>query len=138
MHDDTPSAPAIPPHPDEVLVRFGREVRTAREARGLSRQRFAQRCGLSVGTVKNLERGRGAHPRLETMVRLATGLDVALTDLVACVDPWMTDKRKAEMGAAHVWLAALDDPERDLVLALVRVLTRGPTCAAERVVIYAA
>ncbi|MCA9712160.1 MAG: hypothetical protein KDK70_40360, partial [Myxococcales bacterium] len=86
----------------------------------------------------NLEAGRGAHPRLETMIRLATGLDVALSDLVACVDPWLTDERKAAVGAAHMWLAALDEPGRDLVLALVRVLTHGPTFAAERRVVYAA
>ena len=138
MHDDEDGSTARPAaaHPEVVLARFGREVRTAREARGLSQVRFAQRCGLSVGTVKKRESGRGPQPRLETMVRLADGLDVALVDLVACVDPRTTDQTKAKMGAAHVWLAALDDPEQDLVLALIRVLARRGLRLEDRGVDY--
>lgn len=111
-------------NPEEVLVEFGRELRHAREARGLSRVRLAQRCGLSLATIKNLETGRGAHPRLETMIRLADGLEVTLLDLVRSVDPRLSADERREAGAVTVWLANLDEPSRALVHALIRVLDR--------------
>ncbi len=110
--------------PEQVLAQFGHELRHAREARGLSRERLAQRCGLSAATIKKLESGSGFHPRLETMVRLADGLGVSLLDLVRCIDPRLSAGERAQAGSVHVWLAGLDEPSRELVLALVRVLSR--------------
>ncbi len=108
--------------PEQVLTHLARELRHAREARGLSRRRLAERSGLSIETIKKLEQGHGFHPRLETMVRLARGLEVPLPELVRCIDPGLSSEDRARAGSVNVWLAGLDEPSRELVLALVRVL----------------
>lgn len=136
MEDDDGSARTAPTLPDEILVQFGREVRIAREARGLTREHFAQRCGLSTTTVKKLEYGRGPHPRLETLIRLSNGLDVALIDLVSCVDPRTSEEHRTIRGSANVWLAALGEAQRELVLALIRVLACGAAEAGDGAVAY--
>lgn len=110
--------------PEQVLAHLARELRHAREARGLTRRGLAERAGLSIETIKKLEQGHGFHPRLETMVRLASGLGVPLIELVRCVDPGVSDDERAEAGSVNVWLAGLDELSRALVLALVRVLAR--------------
>lgn len=110
--------------PEQVLAHLARELRHAREARGLSQRGLAERAGLSTETIKKLEQGHGFHPRLETMVRLASGLGVRLIELVRCIDPSLTDEDRAVAGSVNVWLAELDEPSRALVLALVRVLAR--------------
>ncbi|MEM9461130.1 MAG: helix-turn-helix domain-containing protein [Myxococcota bacterium] len=109
--------------PEDVLAHFGRELRIAREARGLTREGLAKRCGLSKATIKKLESGNAFQPRLETLVRLADGLGLTLLELVRCVDPRLSDAERIG-GSANVWLAQLDEPSRELVLALVRVLAR--------------
>lgn len=131
MDDDSATTRTIPMDPDAVLAHLGREVRIARESRGLSRARFAKRCGLSVHTVKKLEGGRGPQPRLDTMIRLANGLDLLLVDLVAHVDPRFPGEGDTNVGATNLWLSDLAEPERELVLALVRVLMPRVTGAAE-------
>ena len=80
--------------PEQVLAHLARELRHAREARGLSRRGLAERAGLSIETIKKLEQGHGFHPRLETMVRLASGLGVALKATIWLVLP----------GALALWL----------------------------------
>lgn len=112
--------------PHEVLENLGRTIRRSRESLGLTRSSYATRCGLSIATIKKLETGGAFHPRLETMVRLADGLDMTLLDLVRSIDPKLSDAERAAAGSAHVWLAGLDELSRDLVLALVRVLARSP------------
>ena len=87
--------------PEDVLTHFGRELRLAREARGLTREQLAKRCGLSLATIKKLEGGHAFHPRLETMVRLADGLNVTLIDLVRCVDPRLSGAERAEAGGTQ-------------------------------------
>ncbi|MEX1366000.1 MAG: helix-turn-helix transcriptional regulator [Nannocystaceae bacterium] len=119
--------------PEQVLAHLARELRHAREARGLSRRRLAERAGLSIETIKELEQGQGFHPRLETMVRLASGLGVALVELVRCVDPGLTEDDRARAGSVNVWLAGLDEPSRALVLALVQVLARPSESPTPRV-----
>ena len=138
MDEDDTSGRSAPTTLDDILTRFGREVRTAREARGLSREDFANRCGLSLTTVKNIECGQGQHPRFETLIRLARGLEVSLIELVSYVDPQLTDAQRATVGSANLWLASLGDPQRDLVIALIRVLALDASRASERIKAYAA
>ena len=119
--------------PEQVLAHLARELRHAREARGLSRRGLAERAGLSIETIKKLEQGHGFHPRLETMVRLASGLGVALIELVRCIDPGVSGEERAAAGSVNVWLAGLDEPSRALVLALIRVLARPAEAEPELV-----
>jgi tetratricopeptide (TPR) repeat protein/transcriptional regulator with XRE-family HTH domain len=65
---------------------FGALLRARREAGRLSQQELAERCGLSVRAVRNLERGRTQWPYRDTLCRLADVLelrDKARVDFIA-------------------------------------------------------
>jgi predicted ATPase/transcriptional regulator with XRE-family HTH domain len=59
---------------------FGDVLRHYRSAAGLSQERLAERTGLSVRGVSDLERGARRTPRLETVRRLADGLGLGPAD----------------------------------------------------------
>ena len=136
--DDDASADTAPILPQHLLTHFGREVRTARKVKGLTRELFALRCGLSVTTIKKLEQGDGPQPRLETLLRLANGLSVSLTTLLASVDPYMTDEDRQQSQSTNLWLSSLSEPQQELVCALIRVFATEANAAGERTALYAA
>ncbi|MEM9462069.1 MAG: helix-turn-helix domain-containing protein [Myxococcota bacterium] len=118
---------------EQVLARLAHELKLARESSGLSRKRLAERCGLSPETIKKLEASYGFQPRLDTMMRLASGLGISLVDLVGSIAPPTKDGERADASAINVWLRGLDDPFCTLVVALVRVLARPVGGNAEMV-----
>lgn len=58
---------------DEWEATIGEQFRTLRLARNLDQSQLADLAGVSVGSVKGLEQGRGS--TLKTIVRLARALD---------------------------------------------------------------
>lgn len=54
----------------ELRDRFGRMVRDAREAAGLTQVALAEQLGMTQAEISRLELG-GADPRLSTLMRLA-------------------------------------------------------------------
>src|SRR5688500_4817605 len=56
---------------------FGDLLRRFRVARGLTQERLAERSGLSVRGISDLERGARTVPYRETIVRLIAGLELA-------------------------------------------------------------
>jgi transcriptional regulator with XRE-family HTH domain len=73
----------------DLATRIAREIRARREARGLSLSAIAARAGLSKTIVATIESGAG-NPSLDTLVRLAGALDVAVSELLAQDDPLHT------------------------------------------------
>jgi DNA-binding Xre family transcriptional regulator len=71
------------PQPSESLAaRVGRRIRERREKLGLSLRDLEKRTGIAYPNLSNLE--RGVHdPKLDTLHRVAKGLEVAVSDLVA-------------------------------------------------------
>lgn len=67
---------------EPVGERVGRRVRALRRNRRMSLQRLAAATGLTRGNASRLEAGKH-EPRLETLVRVARALGVAVADLVA-------------------------------------------------------
>jgi transcriptional regulator with XRE-family HTH domain/tetratricopeptide (TPR) repeat protein len=53
---------------------LGSRIRAWRESAGLSQERLAERAGLSVRAVRNIENGRTDWPRAGSLVRLADAL----------------------------------------------------------------
>jgi transcriptional regulator with XRE-family HTH domain len=86
MHDWTRTYPAGNIH---VMARSagvqdsspGARLRAIRRARGFTQRTLARRTGLAEPFLSRLENGR-AHPSLQTVERLARGLDVTITDLL--------------------------------------------------------
>jgi transcriptional regulator with XRE-family HTH domain len=61
---------------------LGDRIRARRVGLGLTLASVAERAGLSLQYVSNLERGRG-NPTLEALTALAAALEVTLGDLLA-------------------------------------------------------
>jgi DNA-binding SARP family transcriptional activator/tetratricopeptide (TPR) repeat protein/DNA-binding transcriptional regulator YiaG len=68
-----------------LAARPGRLIAESRQAAGLTQQQLADRAGVSVGLVRDLEQGRTTRPRGDTIERLARalGMDPALVSDVA-------------------------------------------------------
>jgi transcriptional regulator with XRE-family HTH domain len=58
---------------EEWESHLGSQFRQLRIQRGLDQQQLADAAGVSIGSVQNLERGRGS--TLKTVVRIARTLD---------------------------------------------------------------
>jgi ribosome-binding protein aMBF1 (putative translation factor) len=70
---------------------LGEQVRALREAHGISQAELARRMGTTQPAIARLEAGRIA-PRLETLDRVASALDVTL--VVAFQEPPGRDRRR--------------------------------------------
>jgi transcriptional regulator with XRE-family HTH domain len=64
-----------------VCVRVAQILRQEREKHGLSMNLVAQRAGLSQQMVSYVERGM-RNPTLETLLRIATALEVDLAKII--------------------------------------------------------
>lgn len=61
---------------------FGQRVRNRREVLGLSQEAAAVRCGIHWTQLGKVERGQRSL-RLETIVKIADGLDIDAGELVS-------------------------------------------------------
>jgi transcriptional regulator with XRE-family HTH domain len=64
---------------DSSTPNVGQQIRAIRERQALSLRALAARCGLSVNAVSLIERGENS-PTVSSLHRLATALDVPITD----------------------------------------------------------
>jgi transcriptional regulator with XRE-family HTH domain len=60
---------------------LGQQVRSLRQSRGLTLETVAQRSGISIGALSQLERGKG-NPAFFTVIKIAHALEVPLTTLL--------------------------------------------------------
>lgn len=68
-----------------IHARFGRTVRALRAKAGYSQESFADAIHIHRTSMGTLERGDG-NPTLETIVKIARGLDVTLTELFLAME----------------------------------------------------
>jgi transcriptional regulator with XRE-family HTH domain len=61
---------------------FARNLRSRRQAAGLSQEQLADRTGLHPTEISRLERA-AREPRLGTILKLAKGLDIGIEKLIA-------------------------------------------------------
>ena len=61
-----------------IKVKLGNRIADMRQDRGYSQRLFSSMIGLDRVTLNNIERGEG-NPTLETLIRIADGLDVEVT-----------------------------------------------------------
>ena len=69
-----------------LLVIVGRQVKQEREAQGMMQTTLAERAGMRVALLREIEHGRGnpAFPALDRLVRV--GLRIPLSDLIAAAE----------------------------------------------------
>lgn len=94
----------------QVRRQFGENFRELRRSRSLSQDALAGRAGVSVDVVRRIELGTGS-PSLDTLARLARGLDVTL----------------------HTVFTTYQRGERDLVAELTDHLAKRPPKVTRRI-----
>jgi len=77
----SPRAPTTAPPTPEMKVRLGQNLARCRVGAGVSQEELSFRASIHRTEVSLLERGERI-PRVDTALRLAGSLDVALDDLV--------------------------------------------------------
>jgi DNA-binding XRE family transcriptional regulator len=68
-----------------IHARFGRTVRALRAKAGYSQESFADAIHIHRTSMGTLERGDG-NPRLETILKIARGLGLSLSELFLAVE----------------------------------------------------
>ncbi len=75
-----------PRDPLSLRLILGLKLRTIRQARGLGLKQVADRTGLSVSYLSEIEKGR-KYPKPEKLLQLAAGLEVPYDELVSAQVP---------------------------------------------------
>ena len=61
---------------------IGKKIRGLRVKRGISQDRLSKLADLSLNTIVKVESGSNLNPTIETLLRIATSLDVEVNDLI--------------------------------------------------------
>jgi len=67
---------------NDTAKRLLARIRLLREARGLTQEAFAERAGLTYKHYQQVESGLKPNFRIDTLIKLAEGLGLKLTELV--------------------------------------------------------
>jgi transcriptional regulator with XRE-family HTH domain len=105
-----------------IVRRFAVRLRERRAAAGLTQSELAERAELSTNYVNRLE-AAGAAPGIDTLERLADALKTTAHDLLPAREP--PDRMAAAAARSRDLLErVINNPEPELILALVPILTR--------------
>jgi len=67
---------------NDTAKRLLARIRALREAHGLTQEAFAERAGLTYKHYQQVEAGRKFDIRLSTLIKMAEGLGLTLSELV--------------------------------------------------------
>ena len=105
---------------DQVGRKFGGHIRDLRKARSLTQEVLAERSSLSVDAVRRIERGAFS-PSLDTVRKLATGLEVTLSTLFES----FTAQRRDTVGEICDFLQRRRPDEVKLIWRVIRAIFDG-------------
>lgn len=78
---------------NDTAKRLLARIRRLREARGLTQEALAERAGLTYKHYQQVEAGRKFDIRLSTLIKMADGLELKLSEMVdfnLAVPPWQS------------------------------------------------
>lgn len=67
---------------DDILIQLGNRIRQIRLEKQLTQSELAERCECNRNYISMIERGE-RNPSYKSLVMIANGLDVKVTELVA-------------------------------------------------------
>ncbi|MCB9742230.1 MAG: helix-turn-helix transcriptional regulator [Alphaproteobacteria bacterium] len=107
------------PNDNHVRAALGRRIRQLRKAKGLTQTELGDRSGgIKTGEISRFETAQRT-PSIETLARLATGLNVSLPELLDFEDPGQPLPE-----AEQITLLLRDQPEetRHVAVSIIRAL----------------
>ena len=66
-------------------MNVGQRIQAARKTKGLTQKQLGERVGLATGTIQQYELGK-REPKVETLQKIASALNVFITDLTGDVN----------------------------------------------------
>jgi len=66
----------------EVKNMIGKNIRSLRLKKGISQDRLSKLAELSLNTVVKVESGRNLNPTIQTLSKIAKGLNVKVDNLI--------------------------------------------------------
>jgi transcriptional regulator with XRE-family HTH domain len=100
--------------------RFGENIRQLRLSRGLTQEGLAEKSDLSVDAVRRIEWGT-ISPSLDTLSKLANGLDISLRTLFSTFE----QRKRDDVAELSDFLSRRSSKDARLVARLVKVLFEG-------------
>jgi len=123
----------------------GALIRDLRQRAGLTQREVAERAGLSIGGLRDLEQGRVAQPRPATLRRLATALALPPSEAEALVRQCRSDPAGARglrvgvLGPLSVLVDGADtDPGSPTQRTLLGLLALSPNLSVDAAVLIEA
>lgn len=99
-------------------ARMGKQIKKAREQKGLTQEQLAERVDLSVQHVSVIERGVKA-PKLETFVKIANELQVNADFLLM---DYLSVSSELESSELHRMIEKVSGKEQKRILAVAKLL----------------
>ena len=62
--------------------KIAKNLRKLRKQRGISKDRLSKFADLSLNTIVNIESGVNPNPTIDTLTRIANGLEVKVEELI--------------------------------------------------------
>ena len=97
-------------------IAIGKRIRTLRQSKGWTQEELAKQCGTSTSYEGHLERATRI-PSLETIVKIASSLDISLNELIHGSDnqtnPAATRKKRILNDIERVLREHIDEWLRD-------------------------
>ena len=104
--------------PDEIKDFLAERVKERRREAGISQEILADRSGLSLALISEIER-KATNPSLTTLSKLAKGLDLSVAELLDQEDYLHSGERIIELIQRS--LHKLTPEQLKIVLALIRI-----------------
>ncbi|MBK7207366.1 MAG: helix-turn-helix transcriptional regulator [Elusimicrobia bacterium] len=68
-------------------IKLSDNLRRLRKARGLTQQKLAQKAGVSLIVVTNVEQGLTKDPAMSSLIKLADTMGITIDELIGRVVP---------------------------------------------------
>lgn len=98
---------------------FGKKLKSIRTNRHLSQEELAFQCNMQASHIGQIERGQ-KNPTLDTLQKIANGLDIPLTELLNFNTEPNLENTNATIIRINAYLASLTPRQQEHVLAIVK------------------
>ncbi|MGI6216135.1 MAG: helix-turn-helix domain-containing protein [Coriobacteriales bacterium] len=101
----------------DLTLALGRRLRSFRVAKGMSQEKLAQKSGLHPTYIGQVERGE-KNITVDTLAKIASGLDIELVDVFEYLDP-TSDHERSRMAKCYDLMLSRSEKEREILTKII-------------------